>query len=104
MTGLYQYFIRVIPTIYTNEYGHQTYTNQYTITDRFRPLALPTAGDNKVCAFRSSITRHRDFGCAFSISPYTGDFVPSRSVYSFMRSLRKPSCRASSSCTSCRPS
>jgi hypothetical protein len=43
-TGLYQYFIRVIPTIYTNEYGYQTFTNQYTITDRFRPLALPTPG------------------------------------------------------------
>lgn len=46
-TGLFQYFIRVIPTIYTNERGRQTFTNQYTITDRFRPLALPT-GDNKV--------------------------------------------------------
>lgn len=44
MTGLYQYFIRVIPTIYTDEFGYQTVTNQYTITDRFRPLALPTPG------------------------------------------------------------
>ena len=47
-TGLYQYFIRVIPTIYTNEFGYQTYTNQYTITDRFRPLNLPGMNDNKV--------------------------------------------------------
>lgn len=47
-TGLFQYFIRVIPTIYTNEYGHQVFTNQYTITDRFRPLNMPQAnGDNK---------------------------------------------------------
>lgn len=48
-TGLFQYFIRVIPTIYTNEYGHQVFTNQYTITDRFRPLNMPQAnGDTKV--------------------------------------------------------
>ena len=40
-TGLFQYFIRVIPTIYTNEFGHQVKTNQYTITDRFRPLNMP---------------------------------------------------------------
>jgi hypothetical protein len=40
-TGLFQYFIRIIPTIYTNEFGYQTFTNQYTITDRFRPLQLP---------------------------------------------------------------
>eukprot|EP00605_Chrysophyceae_sp_TOSAG23-4_P000903 GSChrysophyteH1.ASY1.ANO1.994.1 assembled CDS len=32
-TGLFQYFIKVIPT---------TYTNQYTMTERFRPLVLPT--------------------------------------------------------------
>ncbi len=48
-TGLFQYFIRVIPTIYTNEYGYQVFTNQYTITDRFRPLNMPqNANDNKV--------------------------------------------------------
>lgn len=40
-TGLQQYFIKVIPTIYTNEFGHKFYTNQYTVTDRFRPLTLP---------------------------------------------------------------
>ena len=40
-TGLQQYFIKVVPTVYTNEFGHKTYTNQYTLTDRFRPLTLP---------------------------------------------------------------
>mmetsp|Transcript_16272 Transcript_16272/g.27496 ORF Transcript_16272/g.27496 Transcript_16272/m.27496 type:complete len:415 (-) Transcript_16272:109-1353(-) len=45
-TGLYQYFVRVIPTIYTNEYGYKHYTNQYTITDRFRPLTIPKAPSN----------------------------------------------------------
>mmetsp|Transcript_21300 Transcript_21300/g.48190 ORF Transcript_21300/g.48190 Transcript_21300/m.48190 type:complete len:330 (+) Transcript_21300:330-1319(+) len=42
-TGLFQYFVRIVPTIYTNEFGRKTHTNQYTITDRFRPLALPTS-------------------------------------------------------------
>ena len=40
-TGLFQYFIRVIPTIYTDELGRKISTNQYTITDRFRPLIVP---------------------------------------------------------------
>lgn len=40
-TGLFQYFIKVIPTIYTNEYSEQLFTNQYTFTERFRPLAVP---------------------------------------------------------------
>lgn len=39
-TGLFQYFIKVIPTIYTNEIGERLYTNQYTYTERFRPLTI----------------------------------------------------------------
>ncbi len=62
LTGLFQYFIRVIPTIYTNEYGHQVFTNQYTITDRFRPLNMPQAnGDNKVQAAASLSTYQAAF-------------------------------------------
>ncbi len=45
-TGLFQYFVRVIPTIYTNEFGGKVYTNQYTVTDRFRPLVVPTFDAN----------------------------------------------------------
>jgi Endoplasmic reticulum vesicle transporter len=41
-TGLYQYFVKVIPTIYTDEAATQLYTNQFTVTERFRPFALPT--------------------------------------------------------------
>lgn len=41
-TGLFQYFLRVVPTIYTDEHGRQTFASQYTVTDRFRPLAVPT--------------------------------------------------------------
>jgi len=40
-TGLYQYFIKVIPTIYTDESSRRLYTNQYTFTERFRPLLIP---------------------------------------------------------------
>lgn len=44
-TGLFQYFIRVIPTVYsdTSFMGStvNVETNQYTISDRFRPLAMP---------------------------------------------------------------
>ena len=39
-TGLFQYFIKVIPTMYTSESGEQLLTNQYTFTERFRPLVV----------------------------------------------------------------
>jgi len=39
-TGLFQYFIKVIPTVYTSENGDQLVTNQYTFTERFRPLLV----------------------------------------------------------------
>jgi hypothetical protein len=45
-TGLFQYFIRVIPTIYTDEYGRKIHTNQFTITDRFRPIIVPGLDQN----------------------------------------------------------
>lgn len=40
-TGLYQYFIKVVPTLFTDESKNQLLTNQYTFTERFRPLMLP---------------------------------------------------------------
>ena len=39
-TGLFQYFIKIIPTVYTNVEGRKLLTNQYTITEKFRPFAL----------------------------------------------------------------
>ena len=38
-TGLYQYFIKLVPTIYEAPDGARTNTNQYSYTERFRPLA-----------------------------------------------------------------
>jgi Endoplasmic reticulum vesicle transporter len=40
-TGLYQYFIKVVPTLFTDESKNKLLTNQYTFTERFRPLMLP---------------------------------------------------------------
>ena len=43
-TGLKQYFIKVVPTLYTDESSilpQYMLTNQYTYTERFRPLMLP---------------------------------------------------------------
>jgi hypothetical protein len=34
--------VRIIPTIYRDEMDRETITNQYTFTDRFRPLIIPT--------------------------------------------------------------
>lgn len=44
-TGLFQYFIKVIPTIYTGLYGGREYTNQYTFTEKFRPIGPPKSVD-----------------------------------------------------------
>jgi hypothetical protein len=38
-TGLYQYFIKVIPTVYRSSYdGISITTNQYTVSEKFKPL------------------------------------------------------------------
>ena len=42
-TGLFQYFIRVIPTEYKNEFGLTSSTNAFTATERFRPITQSKA-------------------------------------------------------------
>lgn len=37
-TGLFQYFIKVVPTTYIPRYGEPVDTNAYYFTERFRPL------------------------------------------------------------------
>jgi hypothetical protein len=50
-TGLFQYFIKVIPTIYTDNFNNRVITNQYTYSDRFRPFVMPKFdGTDKVRA------------------------------------------------------
>lgn len=40
-TGLFQYFIKVVPTQYSNpRLSTDTITNQYTVTEKFRPVVL----------------------------------------------------------------
>lgn len=40
-TGLFQYFIKIIPTVYTDNFYNRMITNQYTYSDRFRPFIMP---------------------------------------------------------------
>lgn len=40
-TGLFQYFIKLIPTVYKDDSGNVIRTNQYTVSDRFRPFVMP---------------------------------------------------------------
>mmetsp|Transcript_52488 Transcript_52488/g.67307 ORF Transcript_52488/g.67307 Transcript_52488/m.67307 type:complete len:439 (-) Transcript_52488:104-1420(-) len=46
-TGLYQYFIKLVPTIYEDSSGDVTWTNQFSFTERFRPLAAHLGGHPK---------------------------------------------------------
>lgn len=39
-TGLYQYFVKVVPTIYTDASGATTLTSTYSHTERFRALLV----------------------------------------------------------------
>lgn len=57
-TGLYQYFIKIIPTIYTDTNREEVYnpkvhkrlyTSQFTVTERFREFVMPKMdGSDKV--------------------------------------------------------
>eukprot|EP01018_Ginkgo_biloba_P033910 Gb_08844 [translate_table: standard] len=35
-TGMYQYFIKVVPTVYTDIRGHKIQTNQFSVTEHFK--------------------------------------------------------------------
>lgn len=37
-TGMYQYFIKVVPTVYKDIRGHKIPTNQFSVTEHFRPV------------------------------------------------------------------
>eukprot|EP00906_Rhabdomonas_costata_P008800 RCo012494 len=41
-TGLFQYFIKVVPTIYENLGGQKLRTNQYSVTEHFKPKPVPS--------------------------------------------------------------
>lgn len=41
--GLYQYFIKVVPTVYQFVNGTELFTNQYSVTESFRPRRGSTA-------------------------------------------------------------
>lgn len=37
-TGMYQYFIKVVPTVYKDIHGKKIQTNQFSVTEHFRPV------------------------------------------------------------------
>ncbi|XP_048424721.1 endoplasmic reticulum-Golgi intermediate compartment protein 3-like isoform X2 [Pyrus x bretschneideri] len=39
-SGMYQYFIKVVPTIYTNIRGRTIFSNQYSVTEHYKSLEL----------------------------------------------------------------
>jgi Endoplasmic reticulum vesicle transporter len=51
-TGLYQYFIKVVPTVFRDGNKRKLLTNQYTFTERFRPLMLPDPTSGLLTAVR----------------------------------------------------
>ena len=42
-TGMYQYFAKVVPTDFTYSNGRMLKTNQFSVTDHFRPVTIRTA-------------------------------------------------------------
>lgn len=48
-TGLFQYYIKVVPTVYTSEFGFKYVTNQFTVSQRFREFSLQPGGQ-VICA------------------------------------------------------
>jgi len=54
-TGLFQYFIKVIPTTYVDERGYSLSTNQYTFTERFRPLMVPSSNPDTPAQMQASV-------------------------------------------------
>ncbi|CAI7908428.1 unnamed protein product [Closterium sp. NIES-54] len=36
-SGMYQYFIKVVPTMYTDSHNHTIASNQFSVTEHFRP-------------------------------------------------------------------
>lgn len=41
-TGMYQYFIKVVPTVYKDIRGHKIQSNQFSVTEHFRQIELGT--------------------------------------------------------------
>ena len=45
-TGLFQYFIKLVPTVYSSDSSSPIITNEYTVTERFRPLLKKNSQGN----------------------------------------------------------
>ncbi|KAH7331841.1 hypothetical protein KP509_20G052900 [Ceratopteris richardii] len=42
-SGMYQYFIKVVPTVYTDVHGRKIFSNQFSLTEHFKPVEFGTA-------------------------------------------------------------
>ena len=74
-TGLFQYFIRIIPTVFVGDAGERIETNQYTFTERFRPVMLPGlngAAPVQVRACRCGFSEQLEV-CRFLSNPLSAD-------------------------------
>lgn len=47
-SGLYQYFLKVVPTSYVDQHNATILTNQFSVTEHFRETASPTAGGGQL--------------------------------------------------------
>lgn len=43
-TGMYQYFIKVVPTVYSDFGGNKILTNQFSVTEHFRAMEFGMSG------------------------------------------------------------
>jgi hypothetical protein len=67
-TGLFQYFIKIVPTSYTsNTIGasEPMYTNQYVYSEKFRELQLPDPNDRMGFMVCYISTRSDYYRCYF---------------------------------------
>lgn len=65
-TGLYQYFIKIIPTVYQSSYdGVSIVTNQFTVSEKFKPLKAKDAHGQPV-----QVTLLPGIFFIFEISPF----------------------------------
>eukprot|EP01083_Nonionella_stella_P051785 137501_1 len=46
--GIYQYYLKIIPTVYQSVWGSMLQTNQYSVTDQFKPIPEMKVGESFV--------------------------------------------------------
>jgi hypothetical protein len=65
-TGTFEYYIKIVPTIYHDLKGAKLHTNQYSVTDHFRKSLVRFTDADEA---ESSNDAHHGLDRAFGISP-----------------------------------